>query len=100
MFVMINRMKVPEKWRPHFEEVFKTRKKAVDRRPGFIRAEILKPVDGDTYVVMTHWEKKEDFEAWVGSSEYKEGHQRVKDFTENGKLALTSEVEIFEVMAT
>ena len=100
MFVMINRMTVPEKWRNRFEEVFKTRKKAVDRRPGFIKAEILKPLEGGAYLVMTHWEKKEDFEAWVGSQEYREGHQRVKEFTENGKSVLTSKVEIFEVLAT
>jgi len=100
MFVMINRMTVPEKWRGHFEEVFKTRKKAVDRRPGFIKAEILKPVEGEAYLVVTHWEKKEDFHAWVGSPEYREGHQRVKDFMENGRSVLTSKVEIFEVLAT
>ena len=100
MFVMINRMNVPEKWREHFEEVFKDRKKAVDNRVGFIRAEILKPLKGDTYLVITHWEKKEDFDSWVGSPEYKDGHRRVKDFIEGGKLALTSQVEIFEVLAT
>jgi heme-degrading monooxygenase HmoA len=100
MFVMINRMTVPEKFRDHFEDVFKDRKQAVDRRKGFIRAEILKPVDGDTYLVMTHWETKEDFDGWVGSPEYHEGHRRVKDFKENGKLVLTSKVEMYEVLTT
>ena len=100
MFVMMNHMKVPPKWQEHFEEIFKDRKRAVDRRPGFIRAEILKPVEGDTYIVMTHWDSKQDFQAWVGSEEYKEGHQRVKDFQENGKLALTSKVETYEVLTT
>lgn len=100
MFVMINRMTVPEKWKGHFEEVFISRRKAVDRRPGFIRAEILKPLEGDAYLVMTHWEREEDFKAWVGSEEYKEGHQRVKEFTENGKLVLTSQVEMYKVLTT
>ena len=99
MFVMMNRMQVPKEWQLRFEEVFKDRAKAVDRRPGFIKAEILKPMQGDTYVVMTHWEKKEDFEAWVGSKEYKEGHQRVGEFKENGKMVLTSQVEMYEVFA-
>ena len=100
MFVMMNQMQVPEKFRARFEEVFRDRKKAVDRRPGFIKAEILKPEKGDTYIVMTHWERKEDFLAWVGSQEYKEGHQRVAEFKENGKIALTSKVETYEVIAT
>ena len=100
MFVMMNQMQVPEKFRARFEEVFRDRKKAVDRRPGFIKAEILKPEKGDTYIVMTHWERKEDFLAWVGSQEYKEGHQRVAEFKENGKIARASKVETYEVIAT
>lgn len=100
MFVMMNRMQVPPKWQEHFEEIFKDRKRAVDRRPGFIRAEILRPLEGDTYIVMTYWKSKGDFEGWVGSPEYREGHQRVKDFKENGKLALTSKVEMFEILTT
>jgi len=100
MFVMMNRMEVPTKWRERFEEVFKDRARAVDRRPGFIRAEILKPLDGNTYIVMTHWESKKDFDGWVVSPEYHEGHQRVKEFKEDGKLVLTSKVEMFEIFTT
>ena len=44
----MNRMTVPKAWQKRFEEVFKDRAKAVDRRPGFIKAEILKPLKGDT----------------------------------------------------
>lgn len=100
MFVMMNRMTVPEADREHFEHLFKTRAKAVDRRPGFIKAEILKPLKGDTFVVMTHWEDKDSFLAWTGSEEYKEGHQRTGDFrNEDGKMRLTSKVEMYEVFA-
>jgi len=47
MFVMMNRMSVPEEHRGRFEEMFRTRARAVDRRPGFLRAEILKSSHGD-----------------------------------------------------
>lgn len=100
MFVMMNRMTVPEEFREKFEVTFASRAKAVDRRPGFVKAEILRPTRGNEYIVMTHWESEKDFEAWVGSDEYKEGHQRVGDFkNERGKLALTSQVEKYEVFA-
>jgi heme-degrading monooxygenase HmoA len=99
MFVMMNHMKVPQKSQRRFEEVFKDRAKAVDRRPGFIRAEILKPEQGDIYIVMTHWERKGDFETWIGSQEYEEGHRRVGEFKENGKMVLTSKVLTYEVIA-
>jgi len=100
MFVMMNRMTVPDDDREHFEELFKTRAKAVDRRPGFIKAEILRPNKGNTYVVMTHWKDKESFLAWTKSGEYKEGHERVGDFrNSDGKMRLSSSVEMYEVFA-
>ncbi len=99
MFVMMNRMSVPEDYREKFEEMFSTRAKAVDRRPGFVKAEILRPTKGNEYIVMTHWESEEDFNGWVGSSEYREGHQRVGEFKEDGRIVLTSKVEKYEVFA-
>jgi heme-degrading monooxygenase HmoA len=98
---MINRMAVPDAYREKFEAMFRTRAKAVDRRPGFIRAEILRPLNGGEYVVMTHWESQADFMAWTKSQEYDEGHRRMHEFKDaNGRLVLTSKVEQFEVFAT
>jgi len=100
MFVMMNRMTVPPDYREKFEELFGTRARAVDRRPGFIRAEILRPAKGDEYIVMTHWETEEDFDGWVGSDEYHEGHRRLGEFKgPDGKLVLTSRVEKYLVFA-
>ena len=100
MFVMMNRMTVPDEYREKFEQMFRARAKAVDRRPGFIRAEILRPAQGNEYIVMTHWASQEDFESWNGSEEYREGHRRVGEFKDaNGKLVLTSTVETYEVFA-
>ena len=67
MFVMMNRMTVPDNYRDKFESYLQTRAKAVDRRPGFIRAEILKPNRGNEYIIMTHWQTEEDFDGWNGS---------------------------------
>lgn len=100
MFVMMNRMRVPEEYREKFECMFSTRARAVDRRPGFIRAEILRPTEGNEYIVMTHWESQDAFEAWTKSKEYLEGHKRVGEFKgDDGKIVLTSKVEKYEVFA-
>jgi len=100
VFVMINRMSVPEEYREKFEMMFRSRAKAVDRRPGFIRAEILRPTTGNDYLVMTHWESQGAFDAWTGSEEYRQGHARVGEFKDaSGKLVLTSHVEKYEVFA-
>jgi heme-degrading monooxygenase HmoA len=99
MFVMMNRMTVPDEDREHFEHLFRTRARAVDRRPGLIKAEILRPTKGNTYIVMTHWKDKESFLGWTKSDEYKEGHRRVDDFKDDdGKMRLTSKVEMYEVL--
>jgi len=100
MFVMMNRMTVLESDREHFEHLFETRAKAVDRRPGFMKAEILRPTKGNTYIVMTHWKDKDSFLAWTKSSEHKEGHERAGDFRDpDGNMRLTSSVEMYEVFA-
>jgi len=100
MFVMMNRMTVTDNDRTHFENLFASRAKAVDRRPGFIKAEILRPTKGNTYIVMTHWKDKESFEDWVKSEEYEEGHKRAGDFkNSDGKMRLTSQVEMYEIFA-
>ena len=100
MFVMMNRMSVPDDYREKFEQMFQARAHAVDRRPGFIRAEILRPEKGNEYIVMTHWETQAAFEAWTGSEEFREGHRRVGEFKDaSGKLVLTSKVETYEVFA-
>lgn len=100
MFVMMNRMSVPESHRERFEQFFSTRAMAVDRRPGFIRAEILRPTEGNEYLVVTHWESEKDFEGWVDSPEFREGHQRVGEFRDaDGRMLLTSKVEKYEVLA-
>jgi heme-degrading monooxygenase HmoA len=97
---MMNRMSVPEDYREKFEKMFLSRARAVDRRPGFVSAQILRPEKGNEYIVMTHWETQEAFEAWTGSEEYREGHRRVGEFKDaSGKLVLTSKVETFEVFA-
>jgi heme-degrading monooxygenase HmoA len=100
MFVMMNKMTVPQDKREMFEQMFSSRAKAVDRRPGFVKAEILRPKEGNEYIVMTHWESESAFEGWVGSAEYREGHKRVGEFKgADGRGELTSKVEKYEVFA-
>jgi len=100
VFIIINRMEVPEEHRERFEEVFKTRAHAVDRRPGFISAQILRPTEGNTYIVMTRWESEDNFNEWVNSPEFIEGHRRRDEFKNaEGHFALKSKVERYEVFA-
>ena len=75
MIVVANRISVAKGCEAAFEERFKNRLRKVDKMPGYIRNEVLRPVGGEPYVVLTHWQNKESFEAWTESEEFKEAHK-------------------------
>ena len=74
MIVVANRISVAKGYEKEFEKWFEHRFGAVDHMPGFIRNEILRPIMGDYYIVMTHWESRAAFEAWTQSDEFKQAH--------------------------
>jgi heme-degrading monooxygenase HmoA len=43
--------------------------------PGFIRSEVLRPIQGETYIVLTHWESREAFDKWVQSDAFRAAHR-------------------------
>ncbi|WP_248884799.1 antibiotic biosynthesis monooxygenase family protein [Acidithiobacillus acidisediminis] len=75
-YVVANRVPVKPDFRSEFEERFRRRAGEVEKQAGFVRMEILRPVNEDgLYVVLTHWENKAAFEAWVRSDDFKAAHQ-------------------------
>ena len=74
MIVVANRIPVAKGYEKEFEKQFERRFGPVDHMPGFIRNEILRPITGEYYIVMTHWESKAAFEAWTQSDEFKQAH--------------------------
>ena len=75
MFIVANRVPVAAGWEETFEERFQKRAGQIDKQPGFMRMQILKPARDDSpYVVLTTWQDKASFEAWVGSEDFKMAH--------------------------
>lgn len=74
VLVVANRIPVAKGWEAEFEKRWANRKWSIADLPGFIRTEVLRPVEGDYYVVMTHWRSKEDFERWTESEAFGEAH--------------------------
>jgi heme-degrading monooxygenase HmoA len=76
-FVAVNYIACKPEYAERFEALFKTRARAIDTLPGFIDMQVLKPTEEDgEYLVVSRWEGKEHFDAWVGSPEFLEGHKR------------------------
>ena len=97
-FVAINVLSVPEPMRNVLEERFANRAGEVDRMDGFEHFELLRPVEGqDSYLVYTRWRAKEDFDAWVSSPAFGQGHAKSSS---DGPAASGSSVWTFEVAQT
>lgn len=73
--VKINAIEVPEGAGGHLEERFRQRLGEVEKMPGFLGFELLRPTGGETrYFVYTRWESEEAFRAWVESGSFRRGH--------------------------
>jgi heme oxygenase (mycobilin-producing) len=75
MIVVSNRIKVTPGFEKEFEERFAGRAGLVDKSPGFVRLEILRPLKGEYYIVLTHWQDQASFQAWTESPEFHEAHK-------------------------
>lgn len=74
MICVVNRIPVAEGHEEAFEERFKSRAFKVDQTPGFLRNEILRPLQSDYYLVKTYWEDVPAFENWIGSDAFEAAH--------------------------
>lgn len=75
MYIVTNRVPVIPEYESMFEERFRKRAGQVEKQPGFIRMQILKPDTADTpYVVLTCWRDKQAFNQWVESEDFRAAH--------------------------
>jgi heme-degrading monooxygenase HmoA len=92
MLIVANRVPVASGWEETFEERFRQRAGQIDKQPGFVSMQILKPETEDTpYVVLTTWQDKAAFDAWVGSDDFKLAHSNPmpkEAFNGKGKLEI------------
>jgi heme-degrading monooxygenase HmoA len=64
--VKINAIEVPPGAGPELEKRFAHRAGTVEKSPGFLGFQLLRPIKGeDRYFVVTHWESDEAFQAWA-----------------------------------
>jgi heme-degrading monooxygenase HmoA len=92
MFVVMNRLPVNPDYAEQFEERFTNRAREVDKMPGFVRNQVLRPANSDDpYIVLTVWQSQDDFETWVNSESFRKGHAQSgilppETFQGHGKL--------------
>lgn len=76
MYVVTNRIPINKEFRDEFEQRFRNRAGQIDKQPGFVRMEILRPLDDDgSYCVSVMWENEDAFKNWVKSEDFAIAHQ-------------------------
>ncbi|CEG23484.1 Heme-degrading monooxygenase HmoB [Planococcus massiliensis] len=78
-FFVMNHIPVTDEGRPIFEHRFKNRAGAVENEPGYVAFRVLRPVDSDTYVVLTEWESPAFYEKWKESQAFSKAHETQAD---------------------
>lgn len=73
-YFVYNHIPVTDEGRPIFEHRFKERTHALDNQLGFIAFRLLRPLDSDSYIVMTEWSASTYYEMWKNSSSFKDAH--------------------------
>ena len=76
MIAIFNRLPVKEGAAGQIVERFANSRGNVQGFPGFVSMEVLRSEVGDEVLVITRWQDKDAFDAWVGSEAFKKAHGR------------------------
>jgi heme-degrading monooxygenase HmoA len=95
MIVVMNRIPVAEGREQDFEQTFMERDRAVDVMPGFIDMQVMRPVEGRTYIVQTRWTSRDAFQQWTQSEVFIAAHRKQTPGLAESRPVL----EIYEVFA-
>lgn len=96
MVIVMNRIPVAEGREQDFEQSFIGRDRAVDTMPGFVDMQVLRPVEGRTYIVLTRWQSHEAFTAWTSSEAFIAAHRKQTP----GLAEARPSLEIYEDLTT
>ena len=76
MIAIFNSLPVKEGAADKIVERFAESRGYVQGFPGFVSLEVLKSSEGDEVLVITRWENRASYEAWVRSEEFARVHGR------------------------
>ena len=86
MIVVTTRVPVAAVEEAEYEERLFDRLGLIERHPGFVRLEVLRPTPiliagvpvghSDSFVVLTYWEGPKQFAAWAQSEDFGRAHAR------------------------
>lgn len=75
-FAVCNNIPVTDDGREQFEGRFQNRARLIEHEQGFVAIRVLRPLQSDTYVILTLWESEIDFINWQESQAYNKAHTK------------------------
>ena len=75
-FAVFNNIPVSPEGTEIFESRFSNRAGLVEKEPGFAAIRVLRPLDSDTYAILTLWDSEDDFKNWQESTAYGSAHAK------------------------
>jgi heme oxygenase (mycobilin-producing) len=99
MFVALSRFTIANEMIDQVKQAFIDRPHLVDNAPGFLRMEVISPLDNpDEIWLLTYWENEESYKAWHHSHLYHDSH---KGIPKGLKLVPRStEIRLFEYICS
>ncbi|MEO8033676.1 MAG: antibiotic biosynthesis monooxygenase [Acidobacteriota bacterium] len=97
-FLALSRFKVANGMSEAVRSAFAARPHMVDDAPGFLRMDVVRPVeDPDEYWLLTYWSDEASFRSWHQSHLYRQSHAGIPSGL---KLdARATELRFFETIA-
>jgi heme-degrading monooxygenase HmoA len=78
MFIALSQFTVSNNMTGEVKSAFVQRPHLVDNAPGFIRLEVISPVDNrDEIWLLTYWLDEQSFKSWHHSHLYHDSHKRI-----------------------
>ncbi len=76
MFVAMSKFVVLNNMQQDVSKAFINRPHLVDKEPGFVRMEVLNPLDKpEEFILITYWQDEASWKQWFKSHSYKESHK-------------------------
>lgn len=78
MFVAMSKFVVDNNIQEEVRKAFINRPHLVDNEPGFVRMEVLNPLDkAEEFMLITYWQDEASWKQWFKSHAYKESHKGI-----------------------
>lgn len=96
MLVVANHLSVADGYEEKFVELFEERVDQIRGRAGLTEVEVLRPLDGDQYVVQAYWKSRDAFEQWRDSEDFEAAHADLPAEMFTG----SNHLEVYELAST